>query len=50
MGYLGAGDISNPRVQIFWLTFDAAEANSIYGASTHVQPKGTAFNFCIVYE
>ena len=30
--------------------FNASRYNSIYGASTHVQPKGTAFNFCIVYE
>ena len=30
--------------------FSAASYNPIYGASTHVQPKGTAFNFCIVYE
>ena len=32
------------------LVLDASKANPIYGASTHVQPKGTAFNFCIVYE
>ena len=31
-------------------TFSAASYNPIYGASAHVQPKGTAFNFCIVYE
>ena len=30
--------------------FSAASYNPIYGASPHVQPKGTAFNFCIVYE
>ena len=34
----------------YYLRFLASRANSIYGASTHVQPKGTAFNFCIVYE
>ena len=32
------------------IKFDASKSNPIYGASTHVQPKGTAFNFCIVYE
>ena len=30
--------------------FNASSANPIYGASSHVQPKGTAFNVCIVYE
>ena len=30
--------------------FNASRSSSIYGASEHVQPKGTAFNFCIVYE
>lgn len=38
------------RQQINGFRFKASKANSIYGASVHVQPKGTAFNFCIVYE
>lgn len=32
------------------ILFALSNANPIYGASSHVQPKGTAFNFCIVYE
>ncbi len=38
------------RQQINGFRFKASNANPIYGTSTHVQPKGTAFNFCIVYE
>lgn len=32
------------------IQLDLSRGNSIYGASSHVQPKGTAFNVCIVYE
>lgn len=38
-------DIANVGIRL-----DASWANAIYGASQHVQPKGTAFNFCVVYE
>ena len=34
----------------FILALDASRSSAIYGASSHVQPKGTAFNVCIVYE
>ena len=50
---LGIGDSSSDGQFLFPsspIKFDASKSNSIYGASTHVQPKGTAFNFCIVYE
>lgn len=32
------------------IKFDASKSNSIYGASTHVQPQGITFNVVIVFE
>lgn len=44
------GILENTNAHIDTIDFNAYYSNPIYGASTHVQPKGTVFNFCIVYE
>lgn len=49
---IGANSSSGTTQDIagYTVTLDASRGNPIYGASQHVQPKGTAFNFCIVFE
>ena len=48
MYFVALGSTDQKQVEIS--QFNASRYNSIYGASEHVQPKGTAFNFCIIYE
>ena len=48
--YIGVGYGASSGQHGDELSFDASRSSAIYGASDHVQPKGTAFNFCIVYE
>lgn len=49
-GYLGNGDATQLRCEIYWITLNAAFNSTIYGSSQHVQPASVALLPCIIYE
>ena len=50
MRYMHSDATAPMTVQINGISIVAALSNSIYGASTHVQPQGITFNVVIVFE